>query len=133
MDSETREKLIAAAQQARTRAYAVYSGFTVGAALLTADGARITGCNVENVSLGLTQCAERVALGRAIAEGHREFQALAVASSTGVAPCGACRQVLAEFCDDLRVLLVQEKPILHTREVSLCALLPDRFEPKTDS
>ena len=133
MDHETRQKLIAAAQQARTNAYAAYSGFTVGAALLTPDGMQITGCNVENVSLGLTQCAERVALGRAIAEGYREFQAIAVASSTGVAPCGACRQVLAEFCEDLCVLLVRETPTPQTREFSLGTLLPERFGPRINS
>ena len=127
MDNETRQQLIQAAQLARTQAYAAYSEFAVGAALLTIDGTCIAGCNVENRSLGLTQCAERVAVGNAVVKGYRHFQALAIASSTGVPPCGACRQVLAEFCEDLPVLLVQEEPVVKTREVSLRRLLPDRF------
>ena len=127
MDDATRQQLILAAQEARAHAYAPYSDFTVGAALLTTDGRFICGCNVENRSLGLTQCAERVAVGNAVVEGYQDFQALAVASRTGVTPCGACRQVLAEFCEDLPILLVQEEPIPQTREVSLQLLLPDRF------
>lgn len=85
---------------ARERAYAPYSKFAVGAALLTADGQIFGGCNVENISYGLTNCAERVAIGAAIAAGKREFLAVAVVADTGVpiSPCGACRQVLAEFC-----------------------------------
>ncbi|MEE3370459.1 MAG: cytidine deaminase [Planctomycetota bacterium] len=129
MDDATRQQLILAAQEARAQAYATYSEFTVGAALLTTDGRLIRGCNVENRSLGLTQCAERVAVGNAVVKGYRNFQALAIASRTGVTPCGACRQVLAEFCEDLPILLVQEEPVPETREVSLRLLLPDRFGP----
>ena len=92
--------LVEAAWMARERAYAPYSKFAVGAALLTADGQIFGGCNVENISYGLTNCAERVAIGAAIAAGKREFLAVAVVADTGVpiSPCGACRQVLAEFC-----------------------------------
>lgn len=93
------DELIKAAWQARELAYAPYSKFPVGAALLAADGRVFVGCNVENLSYGLTNCAERVAIGAAVAAGAREFLAVAVVAETGVpiSPCGACRQVLAEF------------------------------------
>jgi cytidine deaminase len=102
----TDEDLIELAKEVRDRAYAPYSNFKVGAALLTAGGQVFTGVNVENISYGLTMCAERVALGKAIAEGHADFHAVAVASDSAepVVPCGACRQVLAEFNPDLRVI-----------------------------
>ena len=93
------DNLVDAAWQAREKAYAPYSNFQVGAALLTADGRVFSGCNVENISYGLTNCAERVAIGAAVAAGVRKFAAVAVVADTGVpiSPCGACRQVLAEF------------------------------------
>ena len=93
------DALVEAAWQVRERAYAPYSKFAVGAALLAADGRVFTGCNVENLSYGLSQCAERVALGAAVAAGARDFLALVVVADTGVpiSPCGACRQVMAEF------------------------------------
>lgn len=96
------EALIEAAWIARDRAYAPYSEFHVGAAVLAA-GQVVTGCNVENLSYGLTQCAERVAIGSAIAAGLREIEAVAVVADTKepISPCGACRQVLAEFGDPL--------------------------------
>lgn len=90
--------LVRAAREARRRAYAPYSRFRVGAAVMTASGAVVTGCNVENASFGLSVCAERVAIQRAVAQGHRRLAAVAVAADRARAmPCGACRQVMAEF------------------------------------
>ena len=101
--NETAETLLHEARQARTRAYVPYSHFAVGAALLTRDGRRFAGCNVENAAYGLCNCAERTALFAAIAAGCApgDFAALAVVADTPepVTPCGACRQVLAELCD----------------------------------
>ncbi len=116
------EPLVAAAWQARERAYAPYSKFGVGAALLAADGRIFAGCNVENLSYGLSNCAERVAIGTAVASGVREFQAVAVVADTAVpiSPCGACRQVLAEF-GVARVLLANRTERL---EFTLDELLP---------
>lgn len=103
------ERLVRAAIQAANSSYSPYSRFSVGAALLTDQGDLVTGCNVENASYGLTVCAERVALFKAVSEGHRAFEALAVAGGRGepVPPCGACLQVLAEFCGpEFPVILV---------------------------
>ena len=95
-----KQQLLKKAVAAMRRAYAPYSRFCVGAALLTREGRVFQGCNVENASYGLTLCAERTALGAAVAAGHRRFMALAVVSSgqTAPMPCGACLQALAEFC-----------------------------------
>lgn len=90
--------LVREARRARRRAYAPYSRFAVGAAVLTASGAVVSGCNVENASYGLSNCAERVAIQRAVAQGHRRLRVVAVVGGrTGVLPCGACRQVMVEF------------------------------------
>jgi cytidine deaminase len=99
------DSLIESATKAREQAYAPYSKFAVGAALLTKSGRVFMGCNVENLSFGLTICAERAAVFAAVAAGEKEFAAIAVVadSLTPVTPCGACRQVLAEFADDLPV------------------------------
>jgi cytidine deaminase len=93
------EALVEAAWKTRQQAYAPYSKFAVGSALLAVDGRVFVGCNVENLSYGLSHCAERVAIGSAIAAGAREFLAMAVVADTAVpiSPCGACRQVLSEF------------------------------------
>jgi cytidine deaminase len=98
--------LIRAALEARESAYAPYSKFPVGAALLCGDGTVFTGCNVENLSFGLTMCAERVAAGAAVTAGKRDFQCIAIAAESDepLSPCGACRQVLAEFNAGLTVL-----------------------------
>ncbi len=102
-----KDRLVAAARAAREHAVARFSGFKVGAALLTPDGSIISGCNIENATYGLTVCAERVAMFTALSEGHREFVAVAVVADTGepTPPCGACRQILWEFGGDLEVFL----------------------------
>jgi cytidine deaminase len=103
----TDEALIDAARRAREHAHADFSHFKVGAALETADGQIITGCNIENAKYGLTVCAERVAMFKALSEGHRAFTRVAVVADTEAPtpPCGACRQILWEFGGDLQVLL----------------------------
>ncbi|MGC3966723.1 MAG: cytidine deaminase [Pirellulales bacterium] len=123
-----REALIAAAVQARGRAYAPYSKFAVGAALLTTSGETFIGCNVENCSYGLTICAERTAACSAVAAGRREFAALALVLSGGGTPCGACRQFLAEFAPTLPILIVDADRPEHVTETTLDVLLPGRFE-----
>ena len=123
-----KDTLLAEAQRAREHAYVPYSRFPVGAALLTDDGVVFRGCNVENASYGLTNCAERTALFKAISEGKRRFVALAVIADTSgpVAPCGACRQVLAELCPpDMKVYLANLKGDL--KETTVEELLPDSF------
>lgn len=119
------QELIAAARRACQNAYAPYSGFSVGAALQTRAGRVFTGCNVENASYGLTICAERVAVTKAVSEGERDFEAVAVVSRGGVTPCGACRQVLAEFNPDLRVIVAGLEG--NSRQFYLSELLPAAF------
>ena len=99
--------LVESARHARTRAIATYSGFKVGAAIQTRDGVVITGCNIENASYGLTMCAERVALLKALSDGHRDFVAVVVVADTAspTPPCGPCRQLLWEYCGDVTIVL----------------------------
>ena len=120
--------LVEAAREARTRALAPYSKFKVGAALLTADGQIITGCNVENASYGLTVCAERVALLKALSDGHRDFTAIAVVADTEstTPPCGPCRQLLWEYCGDIPVVMANLTAPKAT--LQLAALLPLPFD-----
>lgn len=121
-------KLIATAKAAQRRAHAPYSKFKVGAALLTKSGQIYTGCNVENASYGLTICAERVAITKAVSEGHRQFQAIAVVCpSAKPTPCGACRQVLAEF-GDLEVICADSRNLKRVQTYRLAELLPQAFE-----
>lgn len=129
--SDAFDDLLTLARSAREQAYAPYSTFQVGAALLTRDGRRFSGCNVENASYGLCNCAERTALFSAIAAGCRpgDFAALAVVADTDgpVSPCGACRQVMSELCDDAMPVLLSN---LHgdTQATSVAALLPGSFK-----
>lgn len=123
--------LLAAAEAARGAAYAPYSSFHVGAALLCADGTLIPGCNVENASYGATICAERGAVMAAVAGGHRRFLAIAIAGPPGVAlgPCGMCRQVLSEFSPDGALRVVTRAADGTPRATTIAALLPDAFGP----
>ncbi|MCH7728001.1 MAG: cytidine deaminase [Planctomycetes bacterium] len=133
MNGNQREQLIVTARDARQQAYAPYSGFEVGAAVLTKSGEIFSGCNIENASYGLTICAERVAMVTAVAAGYRDFAAIAVVTSGGASPCGSCRQFLAEFCDDVPILLVNADDAT-VEETQLTDLLPRRFSAsRTDT
>ena len=124
-------QLLDAARQAAISAYAPYSKFHVGAAILTRSGKVIVGCNVENSSFGLTICAERTAVFQAIVQRELDWQAIAIVSPTGVTPCGACRQVLAEFAPQLEVWFGYLDPKGHvTGPVSLDVLLPGAMKFK---
>ncbi|MBM4467748.1 MAG: cytidine deaminase [Chloroflexi bacterium] len=127
----TDDELVALAAQARRHAYAPYSHFAVGAALLAQSGRVYTGANVENASYGLAVCAERVAVWQAVAAGERAFTAIAVVTENGVSPCGACRQVLAEFASDPRTLrLIVADTQGRRRTYTLAELLPEAFTPE---
>jgi cytidine deaminase len=127
-EGTTEESLVAAATDARTRAQARYSGFKVGAALETEEGAVITGCNIENATYGLTLCAERVALVKALSEGRTRFSRIAVVADTEAPtpPCGPCRQLLWEYCGDIEVILANLERT--TATLRLSALLPMPFD-----
>jgi len=124
------DPLIAAARQVRRHAHATYSGFKVGAALETQDGTIITGCNVENATYGLTICAERVAMFKALSDGHRRFRRIAVVADTAdpTPPCGPCRQILWEFGGDLEVILANLRTEKGRHRLS--ALLPLPFDAR---
>ena len=130
------EQLIDLAKEAMTHAYIPYSGYKVGAALLCADGTVYQGCNIENASFTPTICAERTAFFKAVYDGHRDFKAIAVCGGkNGVItgffpPCGVCRQVMREFCDDdFVVILIGADGVYETRTLS--QLLPDSFRADT--
>ena len=129
-DSSAAVTLIRAARQARRRAHARFSTFKVGAALETSDGTIVTGCNIENATYGLTICAERVAMFKALSEGHRTFRRIAVVADTQAPtpPCGACRQILWEFGGDLEVILANLRR--ETGRYRLSELLPLPFDER---
>lgn len=128
LNEEVAHDLVRQAIAARRLAYVPYSNFPVGAAVLTRSGKIFTGCNVENASYGLTVCAERVAIWKAISEGETEFAALAVATNIGGSPCGACRQVMAEFAPDMPVLIADLSG--QATATSVAELLPLAFTPQ---
>ena len=126
--NSNKEKLISKALEARNNAYVPYSKYRVGAAVLSESGEFFTGCNIENASFGLTNCAERTALFKAISEGHTKFIALAVAvdGAVAAAPCGACRQVIREFFDDsAEIILVNDAG--QGVSTTIVGLLPGAF------
>lgn len=122
------EKLVVAARTARENAHAPYSNFRVGAALRAKSGQIYTGCNVENATYGLTLCAERVAIFKAISEGERGFDAIAVCTDTEglTPPCGACRQIIWEFCGDVPVIMSNLKGQVESKQMS--ELFPRPFD-----
>ena len=122
------QELVGVALAARDLAYAPYSNYPVGAALLTEDGEIFTGCNIENAVYPATCCAEQVAIFKAISEGHRQFQAIAVVTKDGGSPCGVCRQVMREFAPEMAVFIADAEGIV--RETSVAELLPDSFGPE---
>jgi len=128
---ELARRLMAEAERARRAAYAPYSRFRVGAALLAADGRLFHGCNVENASLGLSICAERNAVWKAVSEGARTFVAIAVTPGRGrgASPCGACRQVLHEFAPGIRILWRDSRG--RVMDADLQTLLPHPFGPRS--
>jgi cytidine deaminase len=123
----TPEELIKLAKQARKKAYAPYSHYKVGAALLGKSGKVYTGCNVENASYGHTVCAERTAVLKAVSEGETEFESIAVVTKNGGSPCGACRQVLSEFAPKLTIYIADKNG--EYRTTTMKKLLPDSFTP----
>ncbi len=136
IDESRIRELILAADDARSRSYAPYSGYTVGAALLCDDGSIITGCNMENAAFGPGICAERCAIYKAVSEGHRDFCAIAVAGSPAheplsqyASPCGVCRQVMREFADPLKFTVITAGPQGAYKVYTLDELLPDSFGP----
>jgi cytidine deaminase len=128
LTDDLRVKLVRQAQAARQRAYAPYSHYPVGAALLTASGQIFLGANIENAAYPVTICAERVAVFKAVSEGERQFVAVAVVTINGGTPCGSCRQVLAEFGLDTAVLIA-DKDGQVILETTVKELLPGAFRP----
>ena len=129
LSDKERRALIDLANEARRRAYAPYSNYPVGAALRTKSGRIFTGCNVENAAYPTGMCAERIAIFKAVSEGEREFEVIAVATSNGGSPCGGCRQVMAEFGLDTIVLIGDGEGHL-IQETTVAGLLPGAFTPK---
>lgn len=126
--SSRSDALVAAARAARAHALADYSHFRVGAALETVDGLIVTGCNIENATYGLTLCAERVAMFKALSEGHRAFRRIAIVADTEAPtpPCGPCRQILWEFAGDIEIVLANLEGV--TATFTLAELLPHPFD-----
>ncbi len=122
------EQLLRLAREAMNRSYSPYSSFPVGAALHCTDGRIYQGCNIENASFGLTNCAERTAVFKAVSEGAKSFDVIAIAAKKKAWPCGACRQVLNEFAPDIRILITWDD---HVEEKTLRELLPESFGPQS--
>ena len=125
-----KQKLITLALQAYAGAYAPYSQYAVGAAVLTAEGKIYTGCNIENAAYPSSMCAERVAIFKAVSEGHRKLQAIAVVTHNGGSPCGGCRQVMREFGSDGMEVLIADAHGNLLDEMTLAELLPRSFGPE---
>ncbi|HTX92643.1 MAG TPA: cytidine deaminase [Anaerolineales bacterium] len=129
LTNDERQALIDLANEARKRAYAPYSNYAVGAAVRTKSGRLFTGCNIENAAYPTTMCAERVAIFKAVSEGEKDFEVIAVTTANGGTPCGGCRQVLAEFGLNTIVLIGNSEGRL-VQETTVAGLLPGAFTPK---
>ena len=127
MPTENFDELVSAAISARKLSYSPYSNFQVGAALLTADKTIVTGCNVENASYSLAICAERTAICNAVSNGQQEFSAIAIAAVPLATPCGACRQFIAEFGSDIKIICVNADDPTEQKIWSSGDLLPENF------
>jgi len=130
LTNQEKQSLIDLANEARRRAYVPYSNYAVGAALRTKTGRLFTGVNVENAAYPTTICAERVAIFKAVSEGEREFEVIAVVTDNGGSPCGGCRQVLAEFGLDTIVLIADGQGKL-IKQTTVKDLLPEAFTPES--
>jgi cytidine deaminase len=130
LTTRVKEELIRKANEAREQAYAPYSRYQVGAAVLTADGQVFTGCNIENAAFPSSLCAERVAIFKAVSEGHRQLRAIAVVTSNGGSPCGGCRQVMREFGGKQLIVLIADGSGTLLEEFTLDELLPRSFGPE---
>ena len=130
LTTRVKEELILKANEAREQAYAPYSRYQVGAAVLTADGQVFTGCNIENAAFHSSLCAERVAIFKAVSEGHRQLRAIAVVTSNGGSPCGGCRQVMREFGGKQLIVLIADGSGTLLEELTLEELLPRSFGPE---
>jgi cytidine deaminase len=130
LSEDNLQELIESAKKVREKAYAPFSNFLVGAAVRTKDGKIYTGCNVESASYGLTVCAERIAIWKAVSEGEREFECVAVVTDTEdlTPPCGTCRQIIWEFCGDIPVTFSNLKGKVET--VMMKEILPRAFDTK---
>jgi cytidine deaminase len=128
LTSSQKKNLVQKASEAQKRAYAPYSKYQVGAALLTKSDKIYQGCNIENASYGLCNCAERTAVFKATSEGEREFEAIAIVTKDGGMPCGACRQVMNEFSPKMEVITADEDGVIHF-ECTLEQILPHAFGP----
>ena len=129
LTDDERRALIDLANEARRRAYAPYSNYPVGAVLRTRSGRIFTGCNVENAAYPTSMCAERIAIYKAVSEGEKEFDVIAVVTPNGGTPCGGCRQVMAEFGLDTLILVADGEGRL-VQETTVDGLLPGAFTPK---
>ncbi len=129
LSDDERHLLIDLAKEARRRAYAPYSNYPVGAVLRTRSGKMFTGCNVENAAYPTSICAERTAIFKAVSEGEKEFDVIAVVTPNGGTPCGSCRQVMSEFGLDTLVLVANAEGQL-VLETTVAGLLPEAFSPK---
>ena len=130
LTTQVKEELIRKANEAREQAYAPYSRYQVGAAVLTADGQVFTGCNIENAAYPSSLCAERVAIFKAVSEGHRQLRAIAVVTSNGGSPCGGCRQVMRELGGKQLIVLIADGSGTLLEELTLDELLPCSFGPE---